>query len=160
MVKSISGQKGFLLVEAMVAMLIITIAIFAIVGMFGQAAIANRNAGAYTQTSNIAQKYMEIYKQKIDSNMDTISPWNQVGSYDGNGKRTVSTSDFDPEDNANYNIAVEAQVYPANSGAFNASQFASDDNYKLVQLKVSVSAKNGNTAEVDLVTYCLRMTAF
>jgi Tfp pilus assembly protein PilV len=150
--KVVQEQNGFLLLEAMLAILIVTIALFAIVGMFGQAAMVNRTAGAYAKTGNIAQKYMEIYKQKIEDSTSAV--WNRAGSYDSTGKRTVPDTEFDQADKDAYTITVEAQVNP--EGTFEADNFVSDNANKLVRLKVTAAYKRDNSNKVELVTYCLR----
>ena len=150
--KVVQEQNGFLLAEALLAILIVTIDLFAIVGMFGQAAIANRTAWTYAKTGNIAQKYMEIYKLKIEDSTNAV--WNQAGSYDATGKRTVPDTEFDQADKDACTITVEAQVNP--EGAFDAGNFAGDNANKLVRLKVAAAYKKDNSSKVELVTYCLR----
>ena len=57
-------EKGFLLIEVVIAMVIISIALVAATGMFIQATRANSEASQYTAATTLAQEQLERLKQK------------------------------------------------------------------------------------------------
>lgn len=57
-------NKGFILAEVMLAMLIISVALVAISGMFTQAIQADLMAKDYTVAANLAQKQLELLKNR------------------------------------------------------------------------------------------------
>ena len=57
-------NKGFILAEVMLAMVIISVALVAISGMFTQAIQADIRAKNYTVAANLAQKQLELLKIK------------------------------------------------------------------------------------------------
>ena len=57
-----SGNAGFSLLEVMMAMAILTIGILAIVGIQHHIVNGNTNANVVTQEMNLAQRFMEQYK--------------------------------------------------------------------------------------------------
>ncbi len=57
-----NGKAGFSLLEVMMAMTILTIGILAIVGIQHHIVNGNTNANVVTQEMNLAQRFMEQYK--------------------------------------------------------------------------------------------------
>lgn len=57
-------QRGFLLVETMVAIFLISVALVAVAGVFAQATRSNLQAGEYTVATNLAQEKLEQLKSK------------------------------------------------------------------------------------------------
>lgn len=55
-------QQGFLMIEVSVAIVIISVALFAIAGMFIQSTMAGKQAADYTVATNLAQQAMEYLK--------------------------------------------------------------------------------------------------
>ena len=65
-------EKGFLLIEVVIAMVIISIALVAATGMFIQATRANSEAEQYTTATTLAQEQLERLKKTAnDSSADT-----------------------------------------------------------------------------------------
>lgn len=63
----IHRQQGFLMVEVIIAITIISFALVSIASMFTQSMQANNNAADYTTAVNLAQKRLEILKTKRDT---------------------------------------------------------------------------------------------
>jgi len=55
-------QQGFLMIEVVVAIVIISMALLVIAGLFIQATSATRNSDNYTVAANLAQKQLELLK--------------------------------------------------------------------------------------------------
>lgn len=69
-----SGQGGFTLLEVMMAMVILTIGILAVVGIQHHIVNGNTNANVVTQEMNLAQRYMEQYKNVTSpSTLDNLT---------------------------------------------------------------------------------------
>lgn len=56
------AQRGFILVEVLVAVIIISVALTAVAAMFVPATAAYSNAADYTVAANLAQKQLELLK--------------------------------------------------------------------------------------------------
>lgn len=56
-------QQGFLMIDALIAIVVITIALVAIIGMFIQSTKATQCSAEYTIASNLAQQQMERLKE-------------------------------------------------------------------------------------------------
>lgn len=56
-------QQGFLMIDALIAIVIITVALVAIIGMFIQSTKATQCSAEYTIASNLAQQQMEHLKE-------------------------------------------------------------------------------------------------
>jgi len=59
---TLKSEKGFMLAEVMLAVLIMSVALVAITGLFTQAILANLMATHYTEAANLAQKQLELLK--------------------------------------------------------------------------------------------------
>jgi len=59
---TLKSEKGFMLAEVVLAILIISVALVAIIGMLTQAIQANFMAIHYTEAANLAQKQLELLK--------------------------------------------------------------------------------------------------
>ncbi|KYZ77073.1 hypothetical protein AXX12_02755 [Anaerosporomusa subterranea] len=57
-----TGQNGFILVEVLVAIIIISVALTAVAAMFVPATAAYSSAADYTVAANLAQKQLELLK--------------------------------------------------------------------------------------------------
>lgn len=118
------GQQGILMVEVVVATVIISLALVVAAGMFIQSTKANSSAADYTVAANLAQKQLELLKNKDISYWtihagDTNIPWQDTGetlpitinqiSYNITTVSTVS-----PENN--YLVQVLVTVYWTDPG--------------------------------------------
>lgn len=109
-------EKGFLLIEVVIAMVIISIALVASGGMFIQATRANSEAEQYTAATTLAQEQLERLKQKDYTYWATIGP---TIERQGTGGDTITLN------NIAYTVATVTET--------------SDDPAHLVQVKVTVS---------------------
>ena len=73
-----NNQKGFLLLDVVLAMLIITIALVAVAGMYSKSLQASSKASNYTIATNIAQQRMEEIKNDIGDRRYSIRDWSRV----------------------------------------------------------------------------------
>ena len=113
-------EKGFLLIEVVIAMVIISIALVAATGMFIQATRANSEAEQYTTATALAQEQLERLKQKpytfwASLNAGATIDWQGTGAV----ANTITLNKID------YNVATVTET--------------SDDPTHLVQVKVTVS---------------------
>ena len=92
-----NSQRGFMLIETLVAIVIISVALIAIGGLFLQ---AGKSAGAsteYTTAANLAQKQFEYLKhrqQGADPVLTTITtyPYNSTEWYDSSLAETAAAA--------------------------------------------------------------------
>ena len=97
-----NNQKGFLLVEVIVATVIISVALVAMIGMFISSTIANRSAADYTVATNLAQQQLEVLKTKptnywaTTTNIPDISQPVGIPPYTYTIRTTVSACPEDP----------------------------------------------------------------
>lgn len=138
----IKNQKGFLLMDVVLAMLIITIALVAIVGMYTKSLQANTKAGNYTIATNVAQQRMEEVKRDIEERRNNIMDWNKV-TYP---VTTIASGNEIP----NSTIETTASLYSP-----------SDLTCKIVVITVTVkwSDTTGDNV-INMTTYGLRNTTF
>ncbi|MEN6413518.1 MAG: prepilin-type N-terminal cleavage/methylation domain-containing protein [Veillonellales bacterium] len=103
------GQQGFLMLEVVIATVIISLALVAAAGMFIQSTKANSSAADYTVAANLAQKQLELLKNK-DVSYWTIHasepniPWQDTGE-------TLPLT----INQIRYNITTQSTVSPENS---------------------------------------------
>ncbi len=57
-----TNEKGFLLAEIVIALLILSVSLLAIISLFTQASKSNALARDYTQGTNLARKQLELLK--------------------------------------------------------------------------------------------------
>lgn len=138
----IKNQKGFLLIDAVLAMLVITVALVAIAGMYTKSLQANTKAGKYTIATNVAQQRMEEVKRDIEERRNNIVDWNKV-TY-------PVTTNASSNEIPNSTIETVASLYTP-----------SDLACKIVVITVTVkwSDTTGNDI-VTMSTYGLRNTTF
>ncbi|MEN6566020.1 MAG: prepilin-type N-terminal cleavage/methylation domain-containing protein [Veillonellales bacterium] len=129
-------QQGFLMLEVVVATVIISLALVAAAGMFIQSTRANSSAADYTVAANLAQKQLELLKNKdvsywtIHANDPNI-PWQDTGE-------TLPLT----INRISYTITTQSTVSPENS--------------YLVQVVVTVSRTDpGNSSQQTV-----QMTSF
>lgn len=136
----IEDQKGFLLMDVVLAVLIITIALVSIVGMYTQSVRANSRANQYTIAANLAQQRLEEVKRDIEERRNSIRNWNEA-EYPVNF--TAVTSEL-----PNGKVETTASLH-------------SDPSAKIIILTVTVkwSDKAGSN-DVAMSTYALRNTTF
>lgn len=68
MTRILQRQNGFLMVEVVLAVLIISVALVAALGMFITSTQANADAAEYTVATTLAQKQLELLKTKDAQN--------------------------------------------------------------------------------------------
>ena len=113
-------EKGFLLIEVVIAMVIISIALVASGGMFIQATRANSEAEQYTAATTLAQEQLERLKQKDYTYWASLSPGTTIG-WQGTG----SVPNPVLLNNLYYTVTTMTET--------------ADDPAHLVQVKVTVS---------------------
>lgn len=130
----VKSQAGFLLVEALVAMIIITVALVGILGMFTQSLRATKNAADYTTATSLVQEQME--QMKI---IDELF-WNSVSFPYQFATEAI------PMNNVTYTRTTQAELsildpeYPA----------------KQRIIKVTVHVEWLGAEKISMVTYVLR----
>ena len=113
------SQQGFLMVEVLIAIVIISIALVAAAGMFIQSTKNNTAADEYTVAVSLAQKQMELLKSKMTTN-DWANLASTSLSWQGEESHPVVLN------NKTYTIATVAENCP-------------EDSVNLVQVRVTVS---------------------
>lgn len=130
-----ANQKGFLMVEVIVATVIISVALVAISGMFINSTIANRKAADYTVAANLAQKQMELLKVQPSSYWAAISVFPKNISWQDSSETTPLSIN-----NITYTITTTADVCSEDSN--------------LVQVTVAVSWDDrGVSRALQLTTF-------
>lgn len=146
----VSNPRGFLLAEAMAAMVLIMVALFAVFGLFLQAYHANSTARDVTFAVNTAKWQLENMKYQIE---DKIAPNNST--YREFSSYPVTMTESIEFHKKKFAIRVDA----ATQG--NDARGDNDPNNLLIKVTVSVTwADTGVSQSVQLVTYCLRNNAF
>lgn len=138
----IKKQDGFLLMDVVLAMLIITVALVAIAGMYTQSLQTNSRASNYTIATNMAQQRIEEVKRDIEERQNSIKNWNNV-TYP-------------------FTITAAGNEIPNSTIETVASLLTpSDRDCKIVVITVTVNW-NDNTGSntVTMTTYGLRNTTF
>ena len=125
----IRKEKGFLLIEVVIAMVIISIALVSATGMFIQATKANSEAEQYTTATTLAQEQLERLKQWKHSDWASLS----AGDIPRQGTGTVANP-----------VTVNNIAYTITTITETA-----DDPARLVQVKVTVSWSN-ETKKVEM----------
>ncbi|MDD4600414.1 MAG: hypothetical protein PHQ46_05090 [Negativicutes bacterium] len=115
--KTLSQQNGFLMLEIVLAVLIISIALVASLGMFINSTKANANAAEYTLAATLAQKQLEMLKLK-----DPHTYW---AVFDLTTQTPIAWQDNTNQPPASYTVDTVASVCP--------------ENLDLVQVKVTVT---------------------
>lgn len=126
------GEGGYLLMEAVVAIFIVSTALTAISGLFIQSLRAIAAASEYTLATAQAQEQLELFKVKDDLFWDNITFPYQVGP------ERVPGNDF--------RQTVQAELCSADPG-YPVKQ-------RIIRLRVSIEYSSGR--RVTLVTYMLR----
>ena len=125
-------QKGFLLIEVLVAIVIISVALVAIGGMFIQATRANSQAGQITTATNLAQEQLDLLKSW---NKDVWAAYPSTSiPWQGSGSSPIGAN------NVNYTVITVVGT-------------CAEDNIHLVQVKVTVSWPQGGNGIVMTAFY-------
>jgi len=125
-------QKGFLLIEVLVAIVIITVALVPIAGMFIQSTQATRNASQFTVATNLAQEQLELLKSWTPLKWTTATspvPWQ------GTGASPIELN------NVNYDVETVVNPCPEINSA------------NLVQVTVTVSWNSGSSGSVVMTAF-------
>lgn len=129
-------QRGFLMIEVTVSILILSVALVAIAVIFSQATQANIRASEYTVATNLAQEQLEILKSK-----DNLF-WQACGDNYNSTAETIVLNGKEYQRFYSFNIQSRSDssgVHPV---------------MNLVRLAVRVTAHDSPT-EVNLTTYIL-----
>jgi len=127
-----NGQKGFLLIEVLVATVIISVALVALGGMFIQATRANSQASQITTATNLAQEQLDLLKSWTKEDWVAYAPL--VIPWKGTGTSPVL------QNNVNYTVTTVVEA-------------CTEDNIHLVQVKVTVSWPQGGNGIVMTAFY-------
>ena len=126
-------QHGYLYMDALIAMFIVSVALIAITGMFVYSTKLSASANHYTAATNIARQQMELLKRWTasnwnDSNLPSSIPWQG----DPN-KLTVNKTVFEVRTTINQTAGIDPN---------------------LIQVTVTVSWKElSGTQKVQITTY-------
>ncbi|MDF2568496.1 MAG: hypothetical protein K0R55_100 [Sporomusa sp.] len=126
------GEQGYLLVEAVVAIFIISTALLAISGLFTQSLQAIATAARYTTATALAQEQIEIFKTKDDLFWDNTTFPYQVGP--------ASLPGTDLNQTIRAEICTLDPQYPVKQ--------------RIIRVRVHIEHSSGR--QVTLVTYVLR----
>ena len=131
--KFLARQKGFLIVEVMLAVLIISIALVAAMGMFIYSTKANSDASEYTVAATLAQKQLEMLKMK--------DPQNYWAKLDLTSTTKIAWQDTTSPPPTRYTIDTVAS--------------ACSENPNLVEVIVTVAwdKRNSQPANIKITTY-------
>lgn len=126
------GERGYLLMEAVVAIFIVSTALVAISGLFTQALQTIATAVKYTTATALAQEQMELFMVKDDLFWDSITFPYQVGP------EALPGTDFEQ--------TVRAEICSL------------DPQYPVKQriIRVIVQVEHSGGSQVTLTTYVLR----
>lgn len=130
----ITSQRGFLLVEALIAIVVITVALVAIQGMFIQSLQATASAANYTVAAGLVQEQMEQMKIKDELFWNSLSfPYQ-------------SATEVIAMNKATYTRTTQAELSPL------------DPEYPVKQriIKVTVKVEWLGAQNISMVTYVLR----
>lgn len=121
-------QRGFIMAEVVIAIMIIGIALIAIAGMFIQSTNATSGAAEYTAATNLAQKQLELLKLQPYTYWKNIAVTTTI-AWQG------TVGETDP-----YSVATTASV--------------SAENSNLVEVVVVVSwTQQGQSRQVQLTAF-------
>lgn len=126
------SEQGYLLMEAVVAIFIVSIALVAISGMFTLALKAITSADEYTTITSLAQQQMDFMLTKDDLFWENVNFPYQIGPETLPGTKHLQT--------------VRAEIS------------AADPEYPIKQrlIKLTVQVERTGSGQVTLVTYVLR----
>jgi len=133
-------QRGFLLIEVLIAVVIITIAVTAAASLLIQSVKSNISAGKYTVAASLAQKQLEYLKSR-----NTAVAWTQL-TIPETGEVKLG-ADWQSEEN---NTVI------LNNTTYTLASLASkcpEDSADLVQIRVVVawSGNSGDNIEMTAV---------
>lgn len=136
------SQKGFLMIEVVIAIVIISLALVAAATMFVQSSRANSAANDYTTATSLAQKQIELLKShKVTG--PTANFWAAVA--DG--------ASLPWEGEENHPIVLNNTTYTVSTVAHNAPE----DPAGLVQVSVTVSwNRSGQNNSVTFTAFFSR----
>lgn len=138
----LKNKKGFIMVEATIAVIVISLVMVAIAAMFVQSQKANKNSAEYVFATNLAQTQLELLKVQPVSFWANISlpsaiNWQDNVRQAGNGgvPNVIIT-----DKNIDYTVTTTAQVCTENAN--------------LVQVIVNVSwVSQGGARNVNMTAF-------
>jgi Tfp pilus assembly protein PilV len=134
-------QQGFLLIEVLVAIVLITVAVVPIVGMFIQSTRANSNASQITAATNLSQEQLDLLKSWPPATWASYIPATTSPSVDISTASPLGASPIAvPPSNVNYTIVTT--VSPC-----------AEDNVHLVQVTVRTSWSAGMGGSVFITAF-------
>ncbi len=128
----IRQQKGFLMIEVMIAIIIISVALIAVTGMFIQSTRANSSGLEISTATALAQKQMEMLKSWSAANWTALTPLPQVIAWQDAAEPAMPLT----RNNIAYTVVTTAA--------------ASAQDANLVQVTVSVTWLGQNLSMVSL----------
>lgn len=139
MAKILGRQTGFLMIEVVIAILIITVALVAAVGMFINSTHANANAAEYTAAASLAQKQLEMLKTK-----DPVNYWSKL--------------DLSSPSEIAWQDSTQATPLKVNNVSYNVGTMASScpESSNLVQVTITVTWNNSTpspSSSVQVTTF-------
>lgn len=141
------GQQGFLMIDVLLAVLIITVALVPIAGMFTQSMAATAGANQYTTATGIAEREIETFKEKVETEQDPALT--SLNSYPYNPPDVQQTTSMV------CTVRTSADVLGDKNKGDN------DPYNKIIEVSVTVAWKeHGKDSEVQLITYCLRNPSY
>ncbi|MPM29714.1 hypothetical protein SDC9_76254 [bioreactor metagenome] len=104
--KILARQNGFLMLEVMLAVLIVSVALVAVLGMFINSTKANADAAENTVAATLAQKQLEMLKTKDHNYWANFAP---------NAQTSISWLDIDKPVPQGYAVNTVAMPCPENA---------------------------------------------
>lgn len=158
--KSSHQNKGYLLVETMVAVMIVTVGLLGIFSLLSRSLSLNRVVGDNFRAAYLSAEGIEIVKNIIDNNLIAERPWNYRIS-DGNYE--ISYEDFllQPNQNRflNYNPVSGFYSYnedrPTNFQRVISINVSEDGQKIAVGSKVKWITRGGGRSEINLEDHFL-----
>ncbi len=150
--RTLGGEQGYSLVEVMASIVILTVAIIPMVGMFDVGLKTATRGGQYDQARSLAEKQLEKAQSSsygaVRSGFPSGCP-SGVGSFDPLTGVSNSTDCQDPEFSG-FRFDVEKRFLqpPASGGNFSGS----DEDRGLMQVKVTVRWDGGPYSVTSLKT--------
>jgi len=125
LVARLRDQSGFGMLELLIAMVILNIGVFALVGVFNASTVAIRRAGDMSAATAVADKQMELYRS-LQNCAIWLDQWLMPASgsqYALNMRSFNGTSDFAPQIPYWSTVTPAHQQYWVTDGMDNTSSF-------------------------------------